>query len=68
MLDAMSNEDLVTAYQRLKKEQDRKTIWSELSPQQQEIITTAAEVRKNEQALLKAQQGNILLSRCKCTR
>lgn len=66
MLDAMSNEDLITAYQRLKKEQDRVTIWSELSPQQQEIITTAAEVRKNEQALLKAQQGNILSCRCKC--
>lgn len=68
MLDAMSNEDLVTAYQRIKKEQDRKTIWAELSPQQQEIITTAAEVRRNEQALLKAQNGRFVSCRCQRTR
>lgn len=68
MLDAMSNEDLIAAYQRIKKEQDRKTIWAELSPQQQELITTAAEVRRNEQALLKAQDGKLFLSRCQCTR
>lgn len=60
MLDAMSNEDLIAAYERIKKDQDKKTIWAELSPAQQEIIASAAEVRKNEWALKKAQDGTFL--------
>jgi hypothetical protein len=59
ILDAMNSEDLVAAYAKLKKEQDKMTIWSELTPQQQEIITSAAEVRRNEEALKHAQDSSI---------
>lgn len=51
VMNGMSNQDLVDFYKSVTNDKERMVLWSELNPQQQQAIVSAAEMHKRQKAL-----------------